>query len=705
MTASELPDGDCRSLPPATSDDKYQACAHFYPEFWGNPLELVLEQKIEPPQGIGFLGEETWFMTKFTADEFPEFVSYHGLQKEENRERLAATFKRPTTWKDYCELVSLDNCTTPDLVVKRAPLDDIEAARMFQSGLYTGHFRYTEKNNCTMYPTNCTGHIANYPCGWSSNMKSNLYYMKIPLDANNGPNGGPNGYTADQLKEMWHAANATRSHLMMAWWSPEPLYQQYLGTDAELEKVVLKPYTRECARARVEWKDECADDLETRVGAPEEACDNPVEPLRKLINVGLREILESPDILEEAHNPAYDVLRLFQIDGIQLGELFELWMSESNPRDAVCKWAVENREVLNSFIPPTYPRVALEETHVPFGSVAVAFGCVATLVVALTAWGVHRNKDKSSIQFAQLDFLSLLLTGSFLVGIGSILLGLPASDATCIASIWFVQLGYTVELVPLIVKVAAINRLTEAARELRRIKIKREALYKTSALIGLCLVIYLACWTALNPPQQQPEYSMTGSTNEYGDSVVDKRFYCSGGTTNAWDFAAVSWNALLLLCASVLAFQSRNVVQQFNESRTLAFLIYSHFVFVVLRIVTFLLTGNVQGSTLNYARSLIYALDQIMTCVIYFLPKLTASDNDDDPFVENGRRISGLAQSFNKSGALSKIQSSFQSAELQQPPVDKAAPPEESGNLLHESAQESNGDPSMTAEPGGSDEL
>jgi hypothetical protein len=51
-------------------------------------------------------------------------------------------------------------------------------------------------------------------------MESNLYQLKIPLDANNGPDGAPNGYMAGQLKEMWHAANATLSHLMMAWWSP-----------------------------------------------------------------------------------------------------------------------------------------------------------------------------------------------------------------------------------------------------------------------------------------------------------------------------------------------------------------------------------------------------------------------------------------------------------------------------------------------------
>ena len=162
VKASEIPGSDCRSLVKANTDEEnYVPCAHFMPEFWGTSTEHVLEKKVEPPQGTGFLGFEHWYVTKFTADEFPEFVSYHGL-KEENREKLAATFKRPTTWKDYCQEVSSNNCATPDDVALRAPQDETENDRMFVKDLYTGHFRYTEKNNCTMFPDACTGHIANY---------------------------------------------------------------------------------------------------------------------------------------------------------------------------------------------------------------------------------------------------------------------------------------------------------------------------------------------------------------------------------------------------------------------------------------------------------------------------------------------------------------------------------------------------------------
>lgn len=154
---------------------------------------------IEPPTGLGVLGEESWFITKFTLDEDPSLVSYHGLKGDSNREKMAKTFKRPVTWKDYCDEVSETKCQMPDVTAARYPKDEEEEMRMFVDGFYRGYFRYTDANNCTLFPSNCTGHVANYPCGWSSGMESNIYHMNIALDPNNGPDGAPNGYTQSQV--------------------------------------------------------------------------------------------------------------------------------------------------------------------------------------------------------------------------------------------------------------------------------------------------------------------------------------------------------------------------------------------------------------------------------------------------------------------------------------------------------------------------
>jgi 7 transmembrane sweet-taste receptor of 3 GCPR len=446
-----------------------------------------------------------------------------------------------------------------------------------------------------LFPDNCTGHMANYPCGWSSNTEANLYHLKIALDSNNGPNGAPGGYTIDQLKEIWHAANATRSHLIMMWWSPEPLYQRYLGTDAEMQRIMLKPYTLECDLALDEWKDECSPNQTIRVSTPQAACDNPMKPLRKLINAGLQPVLHASDIPEAARSPADDVLRLFQISEVQLEELFSMWSSHETPRHGVCAWAAKNIAVLNATVPPSYPRVTRQRhdnAHVGYsnttlGYVALTIGILAVLVTVVTAVWVNKKQKMPSIQYAQLDFLGMLLAGSFLVSVGAILSSLPAKDGTCSSVIWFVHVGYTLVLVPLIVKVAAVNRMMSAARSLRRVTIKRSELYKAVGAFSLLIIIYLAVWSALDPPRQTVEYSLSEDVTPSGERIVYTSYFCSV-QHEGWPIAAETWTGILLVCASVLAFQTRNTIQTFNESRTLAFFTYSHFVFMVLRMVSYI---------------------------------------------------------------------------------------------------------------------
>ena len=160
--------GDCRKAD--KSSENYQSCAHLVPEVWNGHLEttvkdLQLEGIVEQPQGLGALGQQSWFIPTFTAKRDPTLLTYFGLAGQENRRKLAERFLRPTTWREYCDLVSPTNCTgKDDPVAKRAPQDETEEMRLFVADTYTGHFRKTEKNDCDKWPHNCTGHIADFPC-------------------------------------------------------------------------------------------------------------------------------------------------------------------------------------------------------------------------------------------------------------------------------------------------------------------------------------------------------------------------------------------------------------------------------------------------------------------------------------------------------------------------------------------------------------
>ena len=127
------------------------------------------KEAIEPPSSVGVIGEEKWFVPMYTLKRDSSLGSYHGFQGLENREKLAERFLRPTTWADYCNDVLVGGCTNSSSSddgmgpAKRPPETEEEGKKYFLDGLYTGHFRKTEENDCVASPTTCTGHFVDYP--------------------------------------------------------------------------------------------------------------------------------------------------------------------------------------------------------------------------------------------------------------------------------------------------------------------------------------------------------------------------------------------------------------------------------------------------------------------------------------------------------------------------------------------------------------
>jgi 7 transmembrane sweet-taste receptor of 3 GCPR len=572
--------------------------------------------QIAPPQALGVLGQETWFITKFTVQQDPSLAIFLGLQGEEKRQYLADTFLRPTSWHDYCTQVSPFNCSLPNNVSLRAPVTDDERLQFYNWPNYMGHFRKTEENDCDLYPTNCTGHIADFPCHWDSFVGPQLHYLNIALKSS-GPEGPAEGYPYARLVEMWKAANATRSNLIMYYWTPEALYQQFAGTDAEFIRVAMPPPSQKCQEARRLETDQCNPDFQKRIGSPDGICEESTKNLFKLL-VG--NLYESDLVEESIRSPAYEALQLFQMTELQLGKIFDYKREEPTPRHAVCRWIVQNLDSFQTFLPRSYPRLLRDESKSRDGlsTTALVLAVIATAFVVCTIYAVVKHRHLRAIRLAQIEFLYFLLAGLLLVAVGSLLL---AAGSKCVVIIWFINFGYTLELVPLIVKVAAVNQLLGAARQFRRVVIARKSLFSAVLGISFCVFVFLLLWTILDPPRQNPEYTLTSDVTQDGRTVVEVNYYCSSDNL-VWDYIAVGWNTLLLLCATVLAFQTRTLQRDFNESQTLAFLIYSHFIFVVLRLIIVWLQVTANG-----LRSLIFSIDTLATILIYFIPKFSAAAN------------------------------------------------------------------------------
>ena len=125
-------------------------------------------------------------------------------------------------------------------------------------------------------------------------------------------------------------------------------------------------------------------------------------------------------------------------------------------RAATCDWLVNNwEEIEHQVVPRSYPRVSKDDDsqyQEPFFFVSLSLAGVALVAVLVTTALVFHMRKRRVIRHAQVEFLWILLTGLLFVSLGAIMSILPPTNATCITTIWLTNVGYTLELVPLIVK-------------------------------------------------------------------------------------------------------------------------------------------------------------------------------------------------------------------------------------------------------------
>jgi len=456
----------------------------------------------------------------------------------------------------------------------------------------------------------------------------------------------------------------------------------------ELTQIVLPPVTYECTENRVSEVDRCSADPQKRRGSSLGACGLAPNGLKKLISVGVRN--DDPQGVERSkatQSPALDVLKSFQMSGRQISDLFVKWnrnvrqneIANNGAREAVCEWVIENFHDLKEFIPRSFPRIVMPGTKENRGrrsqeSASQILASVAIVVVLMATLLTYVQRGRPVMVYAQLEFLTLLLVGLTLVSVGSLLMSFPASDFLCSASIWLTNLGYTLELVPLIVKMAAIHRIMRAAKRLRHIVVNRRTL--AGAVVGLCFVMltFLICMTVLDKARLLPEFTLSEVENEEGETEVYRTFNCQS-KSNRWLIITLSWHLALLLISTVQAFLTRNVRIELNDSRTLTVLIYSQFVFVWLRISTLFLGDAVVESSLNLARSMIYSLDCIATVSLYFVPKFISEDSD---FEESEQMVgSSTVKNLRMLAALATAQHERQMKRMSKESPDVAFPRED----------------------------
>ena len=155
----------------------------------------------------------------------------------------------------------------------------------------------------------------------------------------------------------------------------------------------------------------------------------------------------------------------------------------------------------------------------------------------------------------------------FIVSLSAILSAFRPSTVTCVLFEWFHLLGYTILLCPTLFKIAAVNDVSSKSMKFRRVDTDGGKLRRYPVFIVIVVFIYLIVWTILDLPS--PNENLALDHSGFGNTITVEQT-CSS-TSGIWHRVTYAWQCLVLISASILAFQSRNVVERMNEVRSRIF--------------------------------------------------------------------------------------------------------------------------------------
>ncbi|GAM26312.1 hypothetical protein SAMD00019534_094870, partial [Acytostelium subglobosum LB1] len=208
-------------------------------------------------------------------------------------------------------------------------------------------------------------------------------------------------------------------------------------------------------------------------------------------------------------------------------------------------------------------------------------------------------------------FCCLILLGS-LLGYAAIYTLLPSpTDELCTAFPWLLGYGYVIMFGTIFTKTWRTWRLFANAHRFKIIKISNQMILTFVGVFLVIETIFLVVWTAVDRPRvvTNPIYRQGEAQNQ-----------CMS-TTTAWWYAFCLYKVAYIIVGVFLAYKTRNVVDQLNESKPISLSVYNlTFVMLVAIPIGFLLTDYPTAEIVIQVVSILLAFTA--TACLLFLPKV-----------------------------------------------------------------------------------
>jgi hypothetical protein len=423
------------------------------------------------------------------------------------------------------------------------------------------------------------------------------------------------------------------------WWTPEILFEEFFGTDAEFVPVQLTQPTQECYEHRPPRGSMCDTEYDISSSDPRGSCDYSAQSIKKFISDGLFETSYDPAIPEALQSPAFATIDNYRMTTLQLNQIFQLWLERDtdynfDARYATCKWLVENLDNVLSFVPESHPRAikAVDTSKDPLFLGGLAVACISAIAVLFAFVSICMKRSTKVVYYAQVEALAILLFGLQLLSAGTIIMMVPHTDESCVSIAWLINLGYAIHLGPLVSKIFAINsHLANNWKQMQRVRLSKAQLYPFVSLLTASIIAFMIVWTKQDPPEKVFGYAVTDLVADGGETIVSEFNYCGSGS-DIWQAASLAWQAVLLLPTAVVAFVACRVKEDMNDTKALSMIVYSHSFFLIFRAAMYLLDDGSDPVEMMAYDSLLISGDVIVSVATYFFPKLLENEvvqNDD----------------------------------------------------------------------------
>ena len=375
-------------------------CSHIIPDvnYFSNEVLATKDMnEIFPLKFNGRAERKGFYIPKFTVEQHPEFATYVGFSKEQQRQKVASTFLKPTTWGEYYSEVrtEADCASGKDMSAQRLPLGDDEKNRYFVKGLFEGFFRNTTDTDCTNN-SDCFGHF----------ISLSATREQYKMDLNNIPMRSLNNYSARDVKEIWYAANNTKSDVMILLETPSNSeWYELHKSNVSLLRVKL-PNPWECIQNKFFFKNNYCDFSTTLFT-------NISSSTLKTMYDSAPVVSKSPafDFLNSVNYPKHSVQQIYEEQSRISSVVGEIDGQDYSQMFAVCKYVYNNLGSFESSFPKGYQRKIEKQSTERLANTATSISIIALFCIMLAVMSIYWHRDKPAIRYAQYAFLIWIMGG------------------------------------------------------------------------------------------------------------------------------------------------------------------------------------------------------------------------------------------------------------------------------------------------------